>query len=228
LDLQDRLPAEDVSRRARLTAELLALYGGLPLLAYWTATRTRIPLIFVIAPTLLLFPLLLSLDRGFSWRALFRRGIARAELRSILLLFAAAGGALTLATYLAVPGLFLSLARERTGLWLMVLVIYPLISVQAQEIIWRVFFFRRYAELFEGRAGLALLVNALLFAFAHNIFRNWLSIVLTFVGGLLFAWRYRRTGSYWTVAFEHSLYGDLIFTVGLGRYFYLDVMRAAG
>jgi len=46
---------------------------------------------------------------------------------------------------------------------------------------------------------------------------------MSFIGGLLFAWRYSRTGSFWAIAFEPAIYGDLIFTVGLGGYFYTGV-----
>jgi uncharacterized protein len=44
--------------------------------------------------------------------------------------------------------------------------------------------------------------------------------VLTFFGGILFAWRYVETGSLLTSSVEHALYGCWLFTVGLGVYFY--------
>ena len=43
---------------------------------------------------------------------------------------------------------------------------------------------------------------------------------LTLVGGLLFAYRYTKTGSLLTSCVEHALYGCFLFTVGLGRFFY--------
>ncbi len=43
---------------------------------------------------------------------------------------------------------------------------------------------------------------------------------MTIVGGWIFASRYRRTRSLFTVSVEHALYGMLVFTVGLGQYFY--------
>ncbi len=73
------------------------------------------------------------------------------------------------------------------------------------------------------RDCLAILVNGVLFAFGHIMFQNWVAIISCLVGGLLFAWRYLRTGSLWAVMFEHMLYGNLIFTVGLGRYFFTGV-----
>jgi membrane protease YdiL (CAAX protease family) len=65
-----------------------------------------------------------------------------------------------------------------------------------------------------------ILASAVVFAFLHIVFRNWLAVALTFVGGLLFAASYAETGSLATSSFEHALYGCWLFTVGLGQYFY--------
>ena len=57
------------------------------------------------------------------------------------------------------------------------------------------------------------------------VFRNVLSVVLTLVGGWLFARRYQRTRSLLAVSVEHALYGVLAFTVGLGALFYHGAVR---
>jgi uncharacterized protein len=64
------------------------------------------------------------------------------------------------------------------------------------------------------------LACAAAFSLVHVIFRNPLAIVLTFLGGVLFAYRYQKSGSLFVSAFEQSLYGSFLFTIGLGRYFY--------
>ncbi len=133
------------------------------------------------------------------------------------------GGGLAYWVYSQDPARFLSLPLARPRLWMFVMVAYPIISVVTQEIIYRVFFFHRYRGLFEGAPWLGILVNALLFSFGHIMFWNWPSILLTFFGGLIFAWRYLRTNSFWAVALEHALYGNLVFTVGLGGYFFTGV-----
>jgi hypothetical protein len=43
---------------------------------------------------------------------------------------------------------------------------------------------------------------------------------MTTAGGLLFARDYARHRSLSLTCLEHSLYGCLIFTIGLGRFFY--------
>ena len=47
-----------------------------------------------------------------------------------------------------------------------------------------------------------------------------LAVALCVIGGWLFADTYSRTRSLWLASAEHALYGCLVFTVGLGRYFY--------
>jgi hypothetical protein len=54
----------------------------------------------------------------------------------------------------------------------------------------------------------------------HLVFRNPIAPTLTFFGGILFAWRYQHTQSLALSSLEHALYGCLLFTVGLGQYFY--------
>ena len=99
------------------------------------------------------------------------------------------------------------------------MLLYPVLSVYPQTFIYRVFFCYRYRTLFASPLWL-ILASSVAFAFVHIIFRNPIAVMFTFVGGVLFAWRYLETGSALTSAFEHSLYGCLMFTVGLGQYFY--------
>jgi CAAX protease family protein len=46
------------------------------------------------------------------------------------------------------------------------------------------------------------------------------AIPLAAVAGLLFASTYERSRSTLLVSIEHALYGDVVFTVGLGSLFY--------
>jgi uncharacterized protein len=115
-----------------------------------------------------------------------------------------------------------ALASERPGRWLKIMTLYPFTSVLAQEFVYRVFFFHRYGPLFSNR-WLLIAANALAFGFAHILFRNWIAVAGTLAGGVLFAWRYERTRSFWAVWTEHTLWGWLVFTVGLGIYFFTGV-----
>jgi uncharacterized protein len=115
-----------------------------------------------------------------------------------------------------------SFFHTQPALWSLVMVAYPVLSVYPQGVIYRAFFFDRYRALFPD-AWLMVLMSALAFAYVHVIFRNWLAVGLTAIGGLLFAMRYAQTGSLFVSSFEHALYGCWLFTVGLGRSFFYRV-----
>jgi len=116
-------------------------------------------------------------------------------------------------------GRFLSFPRFRPLFWSIVMLLYPLLSAVPQGIIYRAFVFSRYKCLFgEGWAMIA--ASALVFSFAHIIFLNPVAILLTLGGGLLFAHTYLKSASLWFSSLEHALYGDFIFTIGLGYYIY--------
>lgn len=121
-------------------------------------------------------------------------------------------------TALVFPDLFLQLPREQTRLWLLVLVLYPLLSVAPQETIYRTFFMQRYAPLFGPAAGMRW-INALAFGWGHLFFLNWAALVLSGIGGLLLADTWQKTKSFKWVCIEHALYGQILFTCGLGRWF---------
>ncbi|MCW5775248.1 MAG: CPBP family intramembrane metalloprotease [Phycisphaeraceae bacterium] len=112
-----------------------------------------------------------------------------------------------------------SLPRRRPELWATIMVLYPLVSVYPQEVIFRVFFFHRYGTLF-ARPGVMVMASAAAFGLVHVVFHNWIAVAMTLVGGALFAATYARTRSAFAASFEHALYGCLVFTIGLGSYFY--------
>lgn len=100
-------------------------------------------------------------------------------------------------------------------LWIGFTLVYWLFSVYPQEILYRTFFFKRYKNLFKNESFF-LFFNAILFSLAHMFFKNSLVIVLTFLGGLLFAFTFNNTKSTLLVSIEHAIYGSWLFTVGMG------------
>jgi membrane protease YdiL (CAAX protease family) len=117
------------------------------------------------------------------------------------------------------PEAFLSFPRQRTGLWLLVMCLYPVLSAFPQELLYRAFFFHRYQALFSGERRM-IWASTLSFAFLHIIFGNPVAPLLTVPGGYLFARTYARNGSLPAAIIEHAAYGNIVFTVGLGMYFY--------
>ncbi|RIA09961.1 CAAX prenyl protease-like protein [Flavobacteriaceae bacterium MAR_2010_72] len=100
-------------------------------------------------------------------------------------------------------------------MWLVLLFIYSLLSVYPQELIYRTFFFQRY-EMWFSNPKLFIFINAIVFSLAHLFFRNSLVIILTFIGGLLFAMTFNKTRSTLLVSIEHAIYGCWLFTIGMG------------
>lgn len=211
------------ARRIWLAVEMLLLYVGAPILVYGLVRDHHIPLFKILPAVFAVFALLLTLDRGFSWREALSRGVSLRTVGSILAIFCLAAPLLTLFAWHDNPSGFLRFPRYAQDVWIMVMLLYPILSVTAQEIMFRLFFYHRYRTLFGVDAQGAIVLNAVLFAFAHIAFQNVTTLVISFLGSLLFAWRYENTRSYWAVVLEHSLYGNLIFTLGLGRYFYTGV-----
>lgn len=100
-------------------------------------------------------------------------------------------------------------------MWISIVFVYSLLSVYPQELIYRTFFFERYQVLFSND-NLFMFFNAIVFSLGHIFFKNALVIVLTFLGGILFALTFNRTKSTVLVSVEHAIYGSWLFTVGMG------------
>ena len=214
--------------------EFVILFVALP--ALFAFTRHRLPALPALwAMAALCLIVLLrdpTMDRHWLWNAealsayLVRGQLAPSQpgrgfdgLPGILPLFAIAAALIGVAVWRFAPDLFLNLPRRNPVLWVAIMLLYPVLSVYPQSIIYRAFLFHRYGTMFGGATG-ALIASAVAFGFLHVVFRNSYAVALAAVAGLLFAARYLQTGSLFVSAFEHSLYGCLIFTVGLGRFFY--------
>ncbi len=163
-------------------------------------------------------------DSSFSIALLWNAGAVWGQLASMLICFAASAAVIWLGVRLIAPELLFGFVRTRPGFWGLVMVLYPVLSVYPQGIVYRSFLMHRYASLFPSPVVL-IVVSAAAFAWMHLIFRNPVAMGLTFLGGLLFAWRYAATGSLFTSSVEHALYGCWMFTVGLGQYFYYGRIR---
>lgn len=104
---------------------------------------------------------------------------------------------------------------QKPKLWVIILFLYATFSVYPQELIYRTLYFQRYQMLFKSKS-LFIFVNAIVFSLAHIFYRNPLVVLMTFLGGILFALTYDRTKSTLLVSIEHTIYGCWLFTVGMG------------
>jgi hypothetical protein len=217
-------------RRARLVTEMTLLYVLAPVAVYRFVYEDRVPLFELLPWALGGLVILLLLERNYNWFWTLFRLPSILDIIKILALFIVCGGALTAYAANVFPQYFLSFPNRAPDLWLRVMILYPAISVTTQEIFFRIFYFHRYAPLFGPYQSAAIVCNAALFAFTHaTLFAyrhtpfHWEAVAISFAGGLIFAYRFYRTRSFWAVTLEHSLYGDLVFTIGLGVYFFTGV-----
>ncbi len=216
------LPAS-VWRRLYLTLEMLVVFIGVPIALYHLVHGERLPLFLLLPPVLLAFVVLLLWDRTFLLRREIVKGFGWRDLVSMLAIFVVGGGMVAAYVHQEMPRAFLAFATQRTETWQRVMILYPLLSVIPQELVYRTFFFHRYGPVFGGMRWAMVAANGLLFGVAHMLFQNWVAVAGTMVIGWVLAYRYAATRSLWAVSIEHTLWGWLVFTVGLGGFFFTGV-----
>jgi membrane protease YdiL (CAAX protease family) len=118
--------------------------------------------------------------------------------------------------YFLHPNSLFIVIKQEPILWLLILFFYAIFSVYPQEFIFRSFFFKRYDGIFKNFNSL-LLINIVAFPLAHLFFKNEMVLFVTFIGGVLFTLTYYRSQSVMLTSIEHALYGNWLFTVGMGE-----------
>ncbi len=219
-------PARESSSAGLILAraiECAVLFAGVPLLIYFGILPLRLMMLVLglFGITVLVF---LLLDRSFDRKQLWNRLGAKRELKQILPVFFAGAFLMLIGTILHDGfgwghDLLFAFPKNNPSIYIAIMLLYPLFSVYPQELLYRAFFFHRYAILFRTPTAM-IIASALAFGWAHLIFENVLAVALSTAGGLLFAWTYHRSKSLAACWLEHALYGDWLFTVGLGWYFF--------
>jgi membrane protease YdiL (CAAX protease family) len=211
--------------RAGLIGEFVMLFVALPL--GYRFSPVKLPALPVLWVVVGYAYWQLIRDPHFDRAKLWNMGALSSRLGVILTIFIAAALLIWLGVRRFAPTIEFGFVRQNPAFWAVVMVAYPIVSVYPQGILYRAFFFERYATIFPGKWAM-IVASATAFAFLHIIFRNTLAVILTFLGGLLFAASYAETGSLAVSSFEHALYGCWLFTVGLGQYFYHGTIATFG
>ncbi len=209
-------PTLERVRRVRLRLEFAGLFVVLPLLTAFVIPPADVPVVFGLVA--LGSVGLLAVTEGFRWRTLFDGPILTEWRVLVAFVVLVSAGSAALVQVLN-PAALLAMPQRMPDLWLRIMIFYPLLSALPQELLYRVLFFERYGALFaDPRQGLA--ANAACFALAHLFYLNWVAVALTFPGGLIFAWAYASKRSFGLAFLLHMLAGQILFTAGLGIYFY--------
>lgn len=155
---------------------------------------------------------------GFHWDELLRgwRAIRWPVVAALALVTLLAGVIVMQAT---APNRMFATLLDHPERLLAIAILYPLLSALPQEVVFRALYFRRYRDIMPtGPQGMVL--NAALFSLAHLMYWSGIVMVMTFAGGLAFAWAHSVRRSFPMAWVMHSIAGMVIFTVGLGIYFY--------
>lgn len=203
--------------RLALALEGAALFLAVPLILYFHGTRWNVHM--ALWGAALYAGFIMRRMPGFSWRRLWNgNGWLPAHRKAAIIRFVLLSAAVMLLARIIAPERLLSFPMQRPWFWLLVMVLYPVLSVMPQEFLLRGFFFRRYAPLF-GNSWTMIIASAFAFGFVHVVFHNAVAPLLSFIGGIIIGRSYTQHRSLKWAAVEHAAYGCMVFTVGLGFYF---------
>ncbi len=204
------------SNRYRLIIEAIVLYLVLPLLVM--LDLLPVPLMVLLMLMGISVYLYLRFDTSFDRQTLINWQKGKREMGSIMLMFLAAAVIMVALIRIIDAEKLFQLVRINPLLLLAISIFYPVFSVIPQGLIYRSLFFHRYGVLFRGTLP-RIIASAALFSFGHILYKNWLVLLLTFLAGMIFAWRYNRSKSLAASIIEQALYGVWLFTCGLGYFF---------
>ena len=206
--------------RIYLVIEFVLLFFGIPTWIY--LDQDFIHPIIIILPVLIFIFMLLRRTSDFKWGELIRWQVPRKVIlgNAVLIVFAA----LLMLGYVYFfhrENLF-NLPRANIWLFLGLCLFYPVFSAFGQEIIYRTFLSRRYSGIL-AKEWHFLVASAVTFSFMHIVYYDPVSMILTFMGGLYFARNYQITRSVLFTSVLHGIFGIMMFGVGLGQHFWLDM-----
>ena len=206
-----------------LFVELILLFGGLPLLLALDILPLHPLTVLWLACVYCL--IMLWCDPRFYFDRMWQSPRMADHWRFVVLRFLILAAVITLLLLIFTPELLFDFPKEQPRLWLMVMLFYPLFSVFPQGLVYRLFLLHRYRYVIPSPMARACL-SAAAFGYMHIAYRHPLPVLLTLVGGWMFARTQQRTGSVVIASFEHALYGCFLFTVGWGQFFYFETLPA--
>lgn len=202
--------------KTRLISEFIILYLMLPLMIMmdWMP----VPLLLILLVLGIAVHLFLYHDHDFNRNNFINWKSGRGEIWKILALFIPLGALMVLLIWRIDETKLFYLPSINPWFLIIISIFYPVFSVVPQGLAYRALFFHRYGSLFPGRT-IQIVVSAAVFSLGHILYKNALVLLLAFIAGLIFAYRYRKTDSLLISILEHSLYGVWLFTCGLGYFF---------
>ena len=205
-----------------LFIEYILIFFGVPLALFFTRN--------ILMPSIILYPVLIVIfiilhhNKSFTWHELIRWQISKASIRFNLIIVGITSIILLAAVLIFIPEKLFNLPRNNIRIWITVCILYPIFSAYSQEIIFRTFLFRRYRKLFT-KPIYFILASGICFGFAHILYFSFISVGLSMLLGFYLASIYLKTKSVLFTTLIHSFLGNCVFTIGLGEYFWLEMVK---
>ena len=202
--------------------EFFSLFFGIPLFLFFDNN--------LIHPSSILLPILIALiiyfkkQKDFHLRDLIRLNVSKTTWFKQIIIIILTGLFLYIYVLIFEPENLFNLPKGNPLIWVAMLFFYPIFSAYGQEIVFRKFIFMRYKRLFQ-KNWILILASGITFSFVHIVYFSILSLILTFFAGIYLAWIYNKTKSVLFTGIIHGVMGFLIFTVGLGQHFWLDMLK---
>lgn len=184
----------------------------------------------LIHPSSILLPILIgiliyfSLNKNFRFKELIQLDIPKKTIWVNCFLVIITGILLLIGVMIFTRNNLFNLPGKNLRIWLLICILYPIFSAYIQEVIYRSFILLRYGSIFKNRWSF-ILASAISFSFVHIIYFSFIAIILTLVAGLYLAYIYQKTKSVLFSAMLHGAFGDIIFTIGMGQYFWFDMHK---
>lgn len=205
-----------------LFGEYVLIFFGVPLALFYT--RNVLMPSIILLPVLVVVFFMLYRINTFTWHELIRWQISKSSLRFNALIILAACLILFLAVLIFTPDKLFNLPRNNIKVWLSICVYYPILSAYSQEIVFRTFLFRRYKQLFT-KPMYFILASGICFGFAHILYFSFVSVGLSMLLGFYLSSIYLKTKSVLFTTLIHSILGIFVFSIGLGEYFWLEMVK---
>ena len=196
------------------------LFFGIPLLMFLD-TGFSLPSVLLI-PILIFILLILRFNPEFKWKELIYLRVSRNNLKKDSIILLACTASLLLTVLILFPQKLFNLPRANPLIWIALSGFYPVFSAYPQEILFRTYIFKRYPGIFP-KNWMKIAASGVSFSFVHILYYHPLSMILSLIGGIYLATAYRRTGSVLYTAILHGILGILIFTLGFGEFFWLEM-----
>jgi membrane protease YdiL (CAAX protease family) len=102
---------------------------------------------------------------------------------------------------------------DNTGIPWYFYVFYISLSSPLQEFLYRSYLFNRLAQI-QLNQGSIIIITAILYSFAHSIYQDLLTVLLSLIIGLYWAYHYNRFKNFYSITLSHTILGIIAILTG--------------